>query len=217
MSGNNIRVLCRFRPQNKREIESGGEPIISYSDDKTTIKINSQEYPGEYTFDSIYDHTTSQKAFFEIFHQSYNVINGYNGTVFAYGQTGSGKTFTMMGAGGLGNEDLKGITPRIVETIFDSIYASTENIEYLVKVSYMEIYMERIKDLLNRKSFVWLLPIPFSLAVQDNLPIHEDKVNGVYVKGVTEVYVASVDEVYEVLNRGSSNRVVAFTSKKCSV
>ncbi|KAJ9060783.1 hypothetical protein DSO57_1027176 [Entomophthora muscae] len=199
MSGNNIRVLCRFRPQNKREIESGGEPIISYSDDKTTIKINSQEYPGEYTFDSIYDHTTSQKAFFESSIKATvdDVINGYNGTVFAYGQTGSGKTFTMMGAGGLGNEDLKGITPRIVETIFDSIYASTENIEYLVKVSYMEIYMERIKDLLN--------------PVQDNLPIHEDKVNGVYVKGVTEVYVASVDEVYEVLNRGSSNRVVAFT------
>lgn len=54
-------------------------------------------------------------------------------------------------------------------------------------------------------------PTP-ALAVQDNLPIHEDKVNGVYVKGVTEVYVASVEEVYEVLNRGSSNRVVAFTS-----
>lgn len=199
MSGNNIRVIARFRPQNKREIEEGGQPCITFSEDNTTLKIDSKDYPGEYAFDSIFDHTTSQKEFFEksIKATVDDVINGYNGTVFAYGQTGSGKTFTMMGAGGLGNEELKGITPRIVETVFDSIYASTQNIEYLVKVSYIEIYMEKIKDLLNPS--------------QDNLPIHEDKVNGVYVKGVTEVYVASVDEVYEVLNRGSSNRVVAFT------
>ncbi|KAI0225386.1 hypothetical protein L0F63_001825, partial [Massospora cicadina] len=215
MSGNNIRVLCRFRPQNKREIDSGGEPIISYSEDKTTVKIHSREYPGEYTFDAIFDHTTTQSSFLklpsgppsmvpypQLANRNLDVINGYNGTVFAYGQTGSGKTFTMMGAGGIGDLELKGIIPRIVETIFDSIYASTQNIEYLVKVSYMEIYMEKIKDLLNRKE------LPLS---RDNLPIHEDKINGVYVKGITEVYVASVDEVYEVLNRGSSNRVVAFT------
>ena len=98
-------------------------------------------------------------------------MNGYNGTVFAYGQTGSGKSFTMMvrffvrrspGGGGLlkgregreqGNidsDELKGIIPRITEQIFESIMTSPANLEYLVKVSYMEIYMERIRDLLSR-------------------------------------------------------------------
>ncbi|KAI9296806.1 kinesin heavy chain [Neoconidiobolus thromboides FSU 785] len=199
MAGNNIRVLCRFRPQNKREIEAGGQPCIKFSEDMTTVQVDSKEYPGDFTFDAIYDHTTSQKDFFESSVKATvdDVIKGYNGTVFAYGQTGAGKTFTMMGAGGLDNVELKGITPRIIETIFESIYASTSNIEYLVKVSYMEIYMEKIKDLLN--------------PVNDNLPIHEDKVNGIYVKGMTELYVSSVEEVYEVLNRGGANRVVAFT------
>lgn len=78
-----------------------------------------------------------------------DVINGYNGTVFAYGQTGSGKTFTMMGAD-IDSEDLKGIIPRITEQIFTSIVESDAHLEYLVKVSYMEIYLERIRDLLAR-------------------------------------------------------------------
>lgn len=82
-----------------------------------------------------------------------DVLNGYNGTIFAYGQTGSGKTFTMMGAS-IDDENLRGIIPRITEQIFDSIMASASNLEYLVKVSYMEIYMEKIRDLLARELFV---------------------------------------------------------------
>jgi kinesin family member 5 len=95
------------------------------------------------------------------------VLNGYNGTVFAYGQTGSGKTFTMMvcshvaplqsklisfqGAD-IDNDELKGIIPRITEQIFQSIVESDPHLEYLVKVSYMEIYLEKIRDLLARAS-----------------------------------------------------------------
>ncbi|EIE88029.1 kinesin heavy chain [Rhizopus delemar RA 99-880] len=78
-----------------------------------------------------------------------NVTAGYNGTVFAYGQTGSGKTFTMMGAD-IDDENTKGIIPRIVEQIFTSIMAAPSNLEFTVKVSYMEIYMEKVRDLLNR-------------------------------------------------------------------
>lgn len=104
-------------------------------------------------------------------HWSTDVINGYNGTIFAYGQTGSGKTFTMMvgfilsllyaqhaypvtcaQGSDIDDDNLKGIIPRITEQIFDSIMASPPNLEYLVKVSYMEIYMEKIRDLLARKS-----------------------------------------------------------------
>jgi kinesin family protein 5 len=80
-----------------------------------------------------------------------DIMNGYNGTIFCYGQTGSGKTHTMMGD--MESEALKGLTPRIVEKIFDTIVNSSSDLEFTVKVSFMEIYMERIKDLLNRTPF----------------------------------------------------------------
>ncbi|KAI8967405.1 P-loop containing nucleoside triphosphate hydrolase protein [Mycotypha africana] len=126
-----------------------------------------------------------------------DVTAGYNGTVFAYGQTGSGKTFTMMGAD-IDDENTRGIIPRIVGQIFDSIMAAPSNLEFTVKVSYMEIYMEKVRDLLNPSN--------------DNLPIHEDKTHGVYVKGLLEVYVGSSDDVYQVMRNGSQNRVVASTN-----
>src|SRR6195952_3273084 len=126
-----------------------------------------------------------------------DILNGYNGTVFAYGQTGAGKSYTMMGSD-IDNDEGRGVIPRIVEQIFTSILSSPGNIEYTVRVSYMEIYMERIRDLLAPQN--------------DNLPIHEEKNRGVYVKGLLEIYVSSVQEVYEVMRRGGSARAVAATN-----
>ena len=125
-----------------------------------------------------------------------DILNGYNGTVFAYGQTGAGKSYTMMGSDD--DEEGRGVTPRIVEQIFSSILTSPGTIEYTVRVSYMEIYMERIRDLLAPHN--------------DNLPVHEEKNRGVYVKGLLEIYVSSVQEVYEVMRRGGSSRSVASTN-----
>src|SRR5277367_6849691 len=126
-----------------------------------------------------------------------DILNGYNGTVFAYGQTGAGKSYTMMGSD-IDNDDGRGVIPRIVEQIFASIMDSPSTIEYIVRVSYMEIYMERIRDLLAPQN--------------DNLPIHEEKNRGVYVKGLLEIYVSSVQEVYEVMRRGGASRAVASTN-----
>lgn len=78
-----------------------------------------------------------------------DVMKGYNGTIFAYGQTGSGKTFTMQGPD-LDDPQLKGLIPRIVETIFAEIESASEEIVFTVSVSYMEIYLEKIRDLLDR-------------------------------------------------------------------
>ncbi|EEP78127.1 kinesin heavy chain [Uncinocarpus reesii 1704] len=96
------------------------------------------------------------------------------------------------------DEEGKGIIPRIVEQMFTSIMSSPGNIEYTVRVSYMEIYMERIRDLL--------------LPQNDNLPVHEEKSRGVYVKGLLEIYVSSIQEVYEVMRRGDAARAVAATN-----
>lgn len=76
-----------------------------------------------------------------------DVLAGYNGTIFAYGQTSSGKTHTMEGV--IGDPSKQGIIPRIVNDIFNHIYAMEENLEFHIKVSYFEIYMDKIRDLLD--------------------------------------------------------------------
>ncbi|KAI8621098.1 P-loop containing nucleoside triphosphate hydrolase protein [Chytriomyces sp. MP71] len=164
----------------------------------TSVKFESKEYPGTFAFDRIFNWEASQMQVFDYAAGAVieDVMRGYNGTIFAYGQTGSGKTHTMMGD--MESDEWKGLTPRLVETIFSTIFNAPSNLEFTVKVSYMEVYMEKIRDLLN--------------PVNDNLPIHEDKTKGVYVKGLLEVFVGSVDEVYDVMRRGQSARIVASTN-----
>ncbi|EIE85769.1 kinesin heavy chain [Rhizopus delemar RA 99-880] len=172
---NNIKVVCRFRPQNALEIREGGVPIIDIDVEGTQIALKGKDFQGSFSFDKVFGMKTPQKDVFEYSIKTIvdDVTAGYNGTVFAYGQTGSGKTFTMMGAD-IDDENTKGIIPRIVEQIFTSIMAAPTS--------------------------------------QDNLPIHEDKTHGVYVKGLLEVYVGSQDDVYEVMRNGSANRVVSATN-----
>ena len=88
---------------------------------------------------------------------------GYNGTIFAYGQTSSGKTHTMEGV--IGDPGLQGVIPRIVNDVFNHIYSMEENLEFHIKCSYFEIYMDKIRDLLDRKSsllqYIILPALPF--------------------------------------------------------
>ncbi|KDE06743.1 kinesin heavy chain [Microbotryum lychnidis-dioicae p1A1 Lamole] len=199
---NNIKVVCRFRPPNALELrETGGDSIIVIDEEGTNVKIKglSGADAQGFTFDRAFQMDTKQVEVFEYGVKSIvdDVMDGYNGTVFAYGQTGSGKSHTMMGPD-IDNDDMKGIIPRITEQIFQSIMASPGNIEYLVKVSYMEIYMERIRDLLAPQN--------------DNLPIHEDKAHGVYVKGLADFYVSNSAEVFEVMRQGGNARAVSSTN-----
>lgn len=103
----------------------------------------------------------------------------------------------MMGSD-LADETKRGIIPRITEQIFASIIAAPENIEWTVSAQYMEIYMEKIRDLLQPHL--------------DNLPIHQDNQRGVYVKDLAEVYASSMQDVYEVLERGGAARATASTN-----
>ncbi|KAL8689559.1 MAG: hypothetical protein Q9218_004798 [Villophora microphyllina] len=191
-------VVARFRPPNKAEIANGGDTIVDF-ETEDTCHINSREAAGAFTFDRVFDTRSRQTDVFNFSIRSTvdDILNGYNGTVFAYGQTGAGKSYTMMGAD-IDDEEQRGIIPRIVEQMFASILRSPGNIEYTVRVSYMEIYMEKIRDLLVPQN--------------DNLPIHEEKSRGVYVKGLLEIYVSSVQEVYEVMRRGGAARATAATN-----
>ncbi|KZT67729.1 kinesin-domain-containing protein [Daedalea quercina L-15889] len=204
MSSTNIKVVCRFRPPNALELREGGDIVVSFSDNLQTVQLRSAQLSSGperdgFSFDRVFPPGTQQHEVFDYGVKDIvkDVLDGYNGTVFAYGQTGSGKTFTMMGAD-IDSQELKGLIPRITEQIFQSIVESDSHLEYVVKVSYMEIYLERIRDLLAPQN--------------DNLQVHEEKSKGVYVKNLTDYYVSSAREVYEVMRQGGAARVVSSTN-----
>ena len=122
------------------------------------------------------------------------MIQGYNGTIFAYGQTGTGKTFTISGVPK--DPQLKGIMPRAFESIFKMIQSDTES-EYLVRVSYLEIYNEEIRDLMSKK--------PQKLELKD-------KDTGVYVKDLSTFVVKNPHDMTKVFDEGSMNRHVGATN-----
>ncbi|KAG1493753.1 hypothetical protein G6F47_011343 [Rhizopus delemar] len=191
MSGFNIKVVCRFRPQNKLEIDKGGFPTIEIDENGTRVTLKG-ETTSSFTFDKVFGMDTTQKDVFDYSIKSIvdDVTAGYNSTIFAYGKTDSGKTFTMMGAD-INDKNTKGITPRIIEQVFTRINNAPSNIKFTVKLSYMEIYMERVRDLFNPSN--------------DDLTVYEDKTQGVYVNGLYEICVANRDETYQAITYTNMN------------
>ncbi|XP_034275107.1 kinesin heavy chain isoform X5 [Pantherophis guttatus] len=188
-----IKVLCRFRPLNQSEIIRGDKFIPVFQGDDTVI-IGGKPY----VFDRVFPPNTTQE---QVYHACAmqivkDVLAGYNGTIFAYGQTSSGKTHTMEGK--LHDPQLMGIIPRIAQDIFNHIYSMDENLEFHIKVSYFEIYLDKIRDLLD--------------VTKTSLSVHEDKNRVPFVKGCTERFVSSPEEILDVIDEGKSNRHVAVTN-----
>ncbi|CAL8389080.1 unnamed protein product [Boreogadus saida] len=188
-----VKVLCRFRPLNEAEITRGDKYIPKFKDDDTVVITGKP-----YVFDRVLPPNSQQEQVYDACAKQIvkDVLEGYNGTIFAYGQTSSGKTHTMEGK--LHNPQLMGIIPRISNDIFDHIYSMDENLEFHIKVSYFEIYMDKIRDLLD--------------VSKTNLAVHEDKNRVPYVKGCTERFVSSPEEVMDVIDQGKANRHVAVTN-----
>ncbi|XP_068165291.1 kinesin heavy chain-like [Antennarius striatus] len=188
-----VRVMCRFRPLNEAEITRGDKYIPKFKEDDTVVITNKP-----YVFDRVLPPNTSQEHVYDQCAKQIvkDVLGGYNGTIFAYGQTSSGKTHTMEGK--LHDPQLMGIIPRIAHDIFDHIYSMDENLEFHIKVSYFEIYLDKIRDLLD--------------VSKTNLSVHEDKNRVPYVKGCTERFVSSPEEVMDVIDEGKANRHVAVTN-----
>ncbi|XP_016302313.1 kinesin heavy chain-like [Sinocyclocheilus anshuiensis] len=187
-----VKVMCRFRPLNESEITRGDKYIPKFKED--TVVISGKPY----IFDRVFPPNTTQEQVYDTCAKQIvkDVLEGYNGTIFAYGQTSSGKTHTMEGQ--LHNSQLKGIIPRIAQDIFDHIYSMDENLEFHIKVSYFEIYLDKIRDLLD--------------VSKTNLAVHEDKNRVPFVKGCTERFVSSPEDVMDVIDEGKSNRHVAVTN-----
>ncbi|OXB84626.1 UNVERIFIED_CONTAM: hypothetical protein H355_001103 [Colinus virginianus] len=233
----NIKVMCRFRPLNESEVTRGDKYVAKFQGEDTVViaihleksvmlRACEQAYhfhlqKGEarsgvmifflidflflftlqskpYIFDRVFQSNTSQEQVYNDCAKKIvkDVLEGYNGTIFAYGQTSSGKTHTMEGK--LHDPDGMGIIPRIVQDIFNYIYSMDENLEFHIKVSYFEIYLDKIRDLLD--------------VSKTNLSVHEDKNRVPYVKGCTERFVCSPEEVMDTIDEGKSNRHVAVTN-----
>jgi kinesin family protein 5 len=193
-----IRVICRLRPENSIEKESGSTTCVSFTESSISIKISERsEENYEFTFDRVFSSEVSQKEVFEAAAKPVvqGVLDGYNGTIFAYGQTGSGKTYTMEGF--LSDPERKGIIPRMMDALFQGLVDASESTEFTLRVSFLEIYLERIHDLLDSS--------------KNNLQVKEDKVRGIYVQNSTELFVSSPSEMMKVMMAGSANRSIAAT------
>ncbi|CAG03225.1 unnamed protein product, partial [Tetraodon nigroviridis] len=221
----NIKVLCRFRPLNQSEVLRGDLFLPKFQGDDSVV-VGGKTF----SFDRVFPTNTTQEQVYNTCAKQIvkDVLCGYNGTIFAYGQTSSGKTHTMEGK--LHDPHQMGIIPRIAEDIFNHIFAMDENLEFHIKVSYFEIYMDKIRDLLDGE---WsseppvtpaglerprqpgarrFKPLYFSTVTKTNLSVHEDKNRVPFVKGCTERFVSSPEEVMDVIDEGKSNRHVAVTN-----
>ncbi|XP_064331968.1 kinesin-like protein KIF16B isoform X6 [Camelus dromedarius] len=211
-----VKVAVRVRPMNRREKDLEAKFIIQMEKSKTTItnlKIpeggtgdSGRERTKTFTYDfSFYSADTkspdyvSQEMVFKTLGTDVvkSAFEGYNACVFAYGQTGSGKSYTMMGDSGD-----SGLIPRICEGLFSRINETTrwDEASFRTEVSYLEIYNERVRDLLRRKS-----------SKTFNLRVREHPKEGPYVEDLSKHLVQNYGDVEELMDAGNINRTTAAT------
>ncbi|EAA04239.4 AGAP007592-PA [Anopheles gambiae str. PEST] len=206
-----IRVAVRVRPFNRRELELATENVIEMNGTQTILKYPAsldkmeRKPPKIFAFDHCFYSTdanannfASQELVFNNIGRDIleNAFQGYNACIFAYGQTGSGKSYTMMGS-----QDSKGIIPRLCDELFASIAAKqTDELNYKVEVSYMEIYNEKVHDLLDPKT------------AKQSLKVREHNVLGPYVDGLSQLAVTSFLDIDNLMAEGNKSRTVAATN-----
>ncbi|XP_063957114.1 kinesin-II 95 kDa subunit [Lytechinus pictus] len=198
-----VKVVVRCRPLNSKEISQGHRRIVEMDNKRGLVEVtNPKGAPGEpkksFTFDTVYDWNSKQIDLYDETFRSLveSVLQGFNGTIFAYGQTGTGKTFTMEGV--RSNPELRGVIPNSFEHIFTHI-ARTQNQQFLVRASYLEIYQEEIRDLLAKDQ-------------NKRLDLKERPDTGVYVKDLSSFVTKSVKEIEHVMTVGNNNRSVGATN-----
>ncbi|KAF1390623.1 hypothetical protein PFLUV_G00059940 [Perca fluviatilis] len=210
MSGASVKVAVRVRPFNSREMGKDSKCIIQMQGNTTTIlNPKAPKEPAKtFSFDySYWSHTTPEDPSFASQNLVYNDIGkemlahafeGYNVCIFAYGQTGAGKSYTMMGKQEEGQE---GIIPMLCEDLFEKINeeSNKEELAYSVEVSYMEIYCERVRDLLNPKN-------------KGNLRVREHPLLGPYVEDLSKLAVTSYTDIADLMDAGNKARTVAATN-----
>ncbi|XP_006886453.1 PREDICTED: kinesin-like protein KIF19 [Elephantulus edwardii] len=195
-----LMVALRVRPISVAELEEGATLIAHKVDEQMVVLMDPMEDPDDilrahrsreksYLFDVTFDFTATQEMVYQATTKSLieGVISGYNATVFAYGPTGCGKTYTM-----LGTDHEPGIYVRTLNDLFRAIEETSNDMEYEVSMSYLEIYNEMIRDLLN--------------PALGYLELREDSKGVIQVAGITEVSTINAKEIMQLLVKGNRQR-----------
>ncbi|XP_013364088.1 PREDICTED: kinesin-like protein KIF19 isoform X2 [Chinchilla lanigera] len=195
-----LMVALRVRPISVAELEEGATLIAHKVDEQMVVLMDPMEDPDDilrahrsreksYLFDVAFDFTATQEMVYQATTKGLieGVISGYNATVFAYGPTGCGKTYTM-----LGTDHEPGIYVRTLNDLFRAIEETSSDMEYEVSMSYLEIYNEMIRDLLN--------------PTLGYLELREDSKGAIQVAGITEVSTINANEVMQLLMKGNQQR-----------
>ena len=217
MAAGNIKVVVRVRPLNGREIQRNAKCVVQMKDNQTILipppeaeerlRKGGKGSDGQKTFafDRSYwsfdrkdPHFAGQDNLFDDLGSPLldNAFQGYNNCIFAYGQTGSGKSYSMMGY-----REEAGVIPKICRNMFERIedFQKDKNLKYTVEVSYLEIYNERVRDLLNPST-------------KGNLKVREHPSTGPYVEDLAKLAVRSFQEIEHLMDEGNKARTVAATS-----
>ena len=189
----NNNVYCRFRPMTKEESEFSSEQISPLTS-STILNINTIKEKNlfSFNFDYIFPPNSSQQDIYEKSTKNYveTFLLGYNSAIITHGQNNSGKSYTMIGK--IYDDDLKGIIPRAVKDIFEYIF-DNENLEFIVKVSMIAIYEDKIRDLINNNDINFI--------IDDNFMKNEINFEGIY-----EEYISNEKEALNLLEKGINNK-----------
>ncbi|XP_064815047.1 kinesin-like protein KIF13B [Oncorhynchus masou masou] len=214
LSNSNVKVAVRLRPMNRREKDLKTKCVVEMNGNQTVLNPASQNLskgdprnqPKVFAYDYCFwsmdeadtDKFAGQEVVFQCLGESLldNAFLGYNACIFAYGQTGSGKSYTMMGS-----SEQPGLIPRLCSSLFDRILQEQrEGESFTVEVSFMEIYNEKVRDLLDPKGS------------RQALRVREHKVFGPYVDGLSRLAVACYKDIECLMSEGNKSRTVAATN-----
>lgn len=200
----NVRVVVRTRPLNEKEISTNCNEVVKIDEVRGTVTVKnpqggSSEPPKTFTFDIVFGPNCKQ---LDVYNKVARpvvdcVLEGYNGTIFAYGQTGTGKTYTMEGLRAI--PEKRGIIPNSFAHIFGHIAKAEGDTRFLVRVAYLEIYNEEVKDLLGKDQ-------------NARLEVKERPDVGVYVKDLSAFVVNNADDMDRIMTLGNKNRSVGATN-----
>lgn len=197
-SRQNIRVFVRVRPFKHSE-DPADTCIDSIAGASINLKDREAKDQHSFTFDHVFDQSASQEEVYERVGSSVvsSAFDGVNGTIFCYGQTSSGKTHTCVGPS-FEEKCEYGILPRLISETLGRIDSSPKNIEAKMKISMVEIYNEKIRDLLDQN--------------KQDLKIRANKKDGIFIENVTEKYILTEDEAFKLLKTGLEHRSVTATN-----
>ena len=204
----NVIVAVRCRPLSDDEISDGYTSVVKVDEVNGQITVSEQPKDGSsghsgsprrFTFDTVFGVTSKQ---LDIYSETArpivnSVLEGYNGTIFAYGQTGTGKTYTMEGDREVA--ELHGIIPNSFAHIFGHISKAEGENQFLVRVSYLEIYNEHVRDLLSKED-----------SKPPEIKQHPDI--GVYVKNLVSCMVKTAEDMDKIMTEGNRFRAVGKTN-----